>query len=525
MKRIMIEFLIFLFAGTTCFAANQGRELKNPVFVFNNAFFKNGESVMPYNEQATLLKKLGFDGIEHRETAGILEMKTALEKEGLKLYADYLKIDIDQEEPYLSSWKETIPKLAGTGIILWVHIHSAKYKPSDEAADELVVPVLQELADLAKPYGVRLAIYHHVNFLAEKAEDSYRLAVKANRENVGSVFNLCHFLKTDSEENLEKVIDLTLPKLFAVSICGADGGDTRQMNWDRLIQPLGQGTFDVYRVVENLAEKGYTGPIGIQCFSLKGSPEDYLKKSSEAWKSFKRKYATPLNVLTPEEKKDGWKLLFDGRSADQWRGVNQKIFPQKGWKIENGKLIANTTGGAESGNGGDIITKKQYGNFILKWEWRMETKGGNSGLKYFVHEGIGTNKGYGYGLEYQILDDRNHPWMLEGKMKPNDYHTIGALYEIYPASPDKRPSPLGLWNESMIVCQGSHVEHWLNGQKILEYDRGSDDFKAKIAESKFKDVQGFGLWPEGHLLLQDHGSVVHYRNMKIKTGEVVSNEL
>jgi sugar phosphate isomerase/epimerase len=515
----MTKLLPLLLACTVCYAVDKGRELKNPVFVFNNAFFKNGESVMPYDQQAVMLKKLGFDGIEHRETAGILEMKTALENEGLKLYADYLKVDIDQQEPYLPEWKDMIPKLAGTGIILWAHIHSAKYKPSDEAADKHIVPVLQELADLAKPYGVRVAVYHHANFLAEKAEDSYRLAVKANRDNIGSVLNLCHFLKTDSEENLEKVIDLTISKLFAVSISGADGGDTQKMNWDRLIQPLGKGTFNVYRVVEILAEKGYNGPIGIQCYNLKGSPENYLPQSSEEWKNFRRKFSAPINSLTAEEKKEGWKLLFDGKSAKQWRGINQTTFPQKGWKIEKGELIANAKGGAESGNGGDIITMKQYGNFILKWEWRMETKGGNSGLKYYVHEGIGDNKGYGYGLEYQILDDKNHPWMLNGKMEPNDYHTVGSLYEIYPASPVKRPSPLGLWNESMIVSVGNHVEHWLNGQKILEYSRGSTDFMAKIVGSKFKDIKGFGLWTEGHLLLQDHGSIVRYRNIKIREVE------
>jgi hypothetical protein len=106
--------------------------------------------------------------------------------------------------------------------------------------------------------------------------------------------------------------------------------------------------------------------------------------------------------------------------------------------------------------------------------------------------------------------------MLEGKMRPNDYHTLGALYEIYPASPDKLPSPLGLWNESMIICQGNHVEHWLNGKKILEYNRGSDDFRAKIAASKFKDIPGYGILAEGHILLQDHGSTIHFRNIKIK---------
>ncbi len=514
-KQNVILIFLFLFC-LSGFAGQKAKSLKNPLFVFNNGLNKQGQPFIPYETQALMLRKYGFDGIEHRETAGIFELKDAFQKQGVKIYADYLKIDIDQKEPYLPEWKQVIPKLKGTGIILWVHIHSAKYKPSDEAADELIVPVLQELADFARPYGVRVAIYHHAGFLAEKVEDSYRLAQKANRENVGSVFNLCHFLKTDTEANLLKVIDLTLPKLFAISISGADGGDTQKMDWDRLIQPLGEGTFDVYRVVEIFADKGFTGPIGLQCYNLKGSPEPYLEKSSAAWKTFRQKYSTPINSISAAEKKEGWKLLFDGKSTDQWRGINQAVFPASGWKVENGDLIACVYGGAESGNGGDIITKNKYGNFILKWEWRMETKGGNSGVKYFVQEGVGNNKGYGYGLEYQLLDDKFHEWMLQGKMKPNDFHTLGALYEIYPASPQKRPSPLGLWNESMIVSNGSHVEHWLNGQKILEYERGGADFKAKIAASKFKDVEGYGILPQGHLLLQDHGSVIHYRNLKIK---------
>ena len=302
-KLIMILLLLsFCMNGM---AQQKERTLKNHFFVFNNGLNKQGLPFIPYEEQSTLLKKYGFDGIEHRETQGILELKNAFEKKGLRIYADYVKIDIDQKEPYLPEWKEVIPKLKGTEIILWCHIHSAKYKPSDETADQLIVPILQELADFAKPYGVRLAIYHHVDLLAEKAEDSFRLAQKANRENVGSVFNLCHFLKTDLEENIEKVISLTLPKMVAVSICGADGGDTKNMGWDRLIQPLGKGTFDVYRLVEMLAEKGFQGPIGLQCYNLKGSPEPYLKQSSETWEMFKQKYSSPVNRISVQEKKEG----------------------------------------------------------------------------------------------------------------------------------------------------------------------------------------------------------------------------
>jgi sugar phosphate isomerase/epimerase len=517
MKTLKIVIILFLFAFCLSgFAGQKERTLKNPFFVFNNGLNKQGLPFIPFEEQVSMLKKYGFDGIEHRETSQILELKDALDKQGLNIYADYVKIDIDQKVPYLQEWKQVIPKLKGTGIILWCHLHSTKFKPSDEVADALIVPIMQELADFAKPYGVKVAVYPHARLLAETANDSYRLACKVNRENVGSVFNLCHFLKTGSIENLYEVLKLTLPKLIAVSINGADTGNTIDMEWSRVIQPLGEGTFDVYRVIEFLADNGYQGPIGLQCYDLKTPPEYYMGKGGETWKAFKERYSKPLNTLTREEKENGWKLLFDGKTTKNWRGINQKAFPSTGWKIESGDLIADVEGGAESGNGGDVITQKKYGKFILKWEWQMLSKGGNSGVKYFVQEGIGDNKGYGFGLEYQLLDDKNHAWMLSGKMKPNDYHTLGSLYELYPASADKHPSPLGLWNESMIVCNGNQVEHWLNGVMILEYDRSSADFKTKIAASKFKDVNGFGTLTEGHILLQDHGSIIHYRNIKIR---------
>lgn len=517
MRTILIFLTILIVLSfLSCSEKESERGLKNHFFVFNNSLNKKDVKSLPYADQAKLLKKLGYDGIELKETKGLFETVNLFKNQGLKVYTDYVRVDIDKDEPYLQEWKEVLPKLEGSDILLWLHIHSERFNPSDEAADSIIVPIIQELADLAQPYGIRLAIYPHVGFLAEKADDSFRLATKANRKNVGSVFNLCHFLKTDSIENLDEVLNLTLPKLFAVSISGADAGDTQNMNWDQLIQPLGQGTFNVYRFVEILVDKGYTGPIGLQCYNLNGHPEDYLRQSIEAWKNFNKKYAIPDNILTKEEKTEGWQLLFDGKTTTNWRGINQNAFPLNGWKIENGNLIANVHGGAESGNGGDIITEKKYSNFILKWEWNMKTKGGNSGLKYFVQEGLGENKGYGFGLEYQLLDDKYHAWMLSGKMQPNDYHTLGALYEIYPASITKNPSPLGFWNESMLISKGNHIEHWLNGAKILEYERGSQDFIKKIAASKFKNTPGYGMVTEGHLLFQDHGSIAHFRNIKIK---------
>lgn len=210
-----------------------------------------------------------------------------------------------------------------------------------------------------------------------------------------------------------------------------------------------------------------------------------------------------------------WKILFGGETTAGWRGINQDDFPKEGWEIKDGILLVNATDGQESGNGGDIITTEQYSQFILDWEWKMLTKGGNSGVKYFVKEGLSDNEKYGAGLEYQILDDENFSWMLEGKMKPGDYRTLASLYEIYPAS-NKSPKPLGEWNSSRIVVEGNQVAHWLNGVKVLEYERGSDDFREKVSESKFKDIENFGEAPEGHILIQDHGSNLAFRNIKIK---------
>lgn len=230
-------------------------------------------------------------------------------------------------------------------------------------------------------------------------------------------------------------------------------------------------------------------------------------------------FAQEHNTLSKKEIKKGWTLLFDGKTSDGWKGISKDHFPKHGWIIKDGELKVNATDGAESGNGGDIVTTDVYGpNFDLKWEWKMETVGGNSGLKYFVQENR-TKKGkkYGYGLEYQILDDMNHPWMKNGKMVPNDYHTMGSLYEFFPASAKKSPAPLGEWNQSRIICKNNKVEHWLNGKKILTYERGGEEFIEMLKKSKFKHIKNFGQEENGKILLQDHGGKVSYRNVKIRT--------
>lgn len=220
--------------------------------------------------------------------------------------------------------------------------------------------------------------------------------------------------------------------------------------------------------------------------------------------------ANQNNMITASEKKQGWKLLFDGKTSTGWRGANRDDFPAKGWKVENEALVINPKG-FEKG-GGDIITLEQFDNFELTLEAKL-TEGANSGLKYFVSTNNPSGKGGYLGLEFQILDDAKHP---DAKMGENGNRTIGSLYDLIPADKNKKTVPIGEWNKVRVISKGNHVEHWLNGSKVLEFERGSPEFRALVAKSKYKANAGFGEAPKGPILLQDHNDEVHYRNIKIR---------
>ncbi len=221
--------------------------------------------------------------------------------------------------------------------------------------------------------------------------------------------------------------------------------------------------------------------------------------------------ATP-NTLSELERSRGFELLFDGRTSWGWRSARGPEFPKGGWQIQDGELRVLESGGAESKNGGDIITTRKFAAFELVLEFRL-TAGANSGIKYYVDPELNQGPGSSIGLEYQILDDERHP---DAKAGRGGNRTLASLYDLIAAAADKKPRPIGEWNEARVVSRGRRVEHWLNGSKVLEYERGTPEFRALVAESKYKVWPGFGELPAGHILLQDHGNQVSFRNVKLR---------
>lgn len=225
-----------------------------------------------------------------------------------------------------------------------------------------------------------------------------------------------------------------------------------------------------------------------------------------------------INQLTNQEKADGWILLFDGQTTDGWRGAHMDAFPEHGWMVKDGELIVQKSNGSESTNGGDIVTDGKYSAFELSVDFKI-TDGANSGIKYFVTEQE-KQKGSAYGLEFQILDDSKHPDAKLYTTFPGS-RTLASLYDLK-KSENVQFNGVGEWNTAVVkVFPNNHVEHWLNGVKVLEYERGSKEYRDLVKGSKYADPAysaggAFGEASEGHILLQDHGDEVAFRNIKIK---------
>uniref|UniRef100_UPI0040480B70 3-keto-disaccharide hydrolase n=1 Tax=Algoriphagus sp. TaxID=1872435 RepID=UPI0040480B70 len=280
---------------------------------------------------------------------------------------------------------------------------------------------------------------------------------------------------------------------------------------------------EVAYFMDDMDAKGF---IGLQVHSI-GKKEDEGRKTYFKNVRIQTENLTPLpfkspvfvvstlkNELSPEEKAQGWKLLFDGKTNQGWVGAYKNTFPEKGWTITDGILKIEKSDGSESTNFGDIVTTEEFTAFDLAFDFNI-TEGANSGVKYFVTLSEG-NKGSAIGLEYQILDDALHP---DAKMGRDGNRTLSSLYDLIKAEKQSRfVRKPGDWNQGrVVVYPDNKVEHYLNGVKVLEYQRGSQAYRDLVAISKYAVWKQFGEAKQGRILLQDHGDEVRYRNIKIKS--------
>lgn len=212
------------------------------------------------------------------------------------------------------------------------------------------------------------------------------------------------------------------------------------------------------------------------------------------------------NVLTDEERRDGWKLLFDGRTTQGWRGYRMKEAPP-GWQAVDGTLarVSGGAGGKGAGGGDDLVTVDEYDNFELTLEWKV-SPGGNSGILYRIQEDADAS--FLTAPEFQLLDNAGFP-----KNRPNT--TAGACYDLYAPSRDV-VRPAGQWNRARLVVDGHRVEHWLNGEQVVTYELWSEDWNRRLAASKFKALKRFARQPKGRIALQDHTNRLEFRDIKIR---------
>ncbi len=276
-------------------------------------------------------------------------------------------------------------------------------------------------------------------------------------------------------------------------------------------------------LIDDMTASGF---IGLQVHGIENNKEK--EGTQVTWKNIKiitenvEKYSQKMNLapiitknnLIGKEAEDGWEMLWDGKTTQGWKGAKLDGFPESGWEIKDGVLSVLASGGGESEAGGDIVTTELYSDFELKLDFKI-TEAANSGIKYYVDTEINKGAGSSIGLEFQILDDERHPDAKLGSHQGS--RTIGSLYDLIQADTAKVVHPIGAWNQARIVSKNNHVEHWLNGRKILEYERKSQDYLQLVKESKYKKWPNFGEADQGRILLQDHGDFVSFRNIKIRS--------
>lgn len=467
--------------------------MTNPFYAF-----QNGLGDVPLQDQPKLLKELGYDGIEfNSDLQQIPEMLDALDVHGLKMFCMYTEANVDPDKPPCKSGLKTaIEQLKGRGALITLYVLGGT--PSSDGLDDRAVAVIREIAQMAEQSGLRVALYPHVGMYVASVEDGIRLAKKIDRKNVGVCFNLCHFLKLDHEQNLEQRLQEAMPYLFVVSIHGADGGDTQQLDWSRLIQPLDSGSFDVGRVLRTLDRLKFTGPIGLQCYGIPGDPRKNLERSMKAWKSLGRNAATDVEEsFTP---------IFNGKDLSGWEGEPGY------WSVEDGAITGTTTAEKPLDHATYLFWRDgKPADFELRADYRFVTPDGNSGINFRSQELPKRDiKGYQADMEAgpnytgilyecnqrEIMTTRGQKVVIAEDGR-RDATTLAPTAELQKVI---KPND---WNEYVIIAQGPEIILKINGAVMSHV---IDREKGKAASN-------------GLLSLQVHPGPpmkVQFRNIRIK---------
>ena len=433
--------------------------------------------------QVALVKEIGFAGLgaDYRTPAALREMLAAVDRQQLKMFAVYFGLDLDAANPVSPQIRDAISQLKGRDAVLWLFVTSKKLKPSDAAGDKVAVPVLREIAELAEPAGVRVALYPHAGMWVERVDDGVRLARQVERKNVGVTFNLCHWLKADGKE-LEARLEEAKPYLFVVTINGADENG---MDWKRLIQPLDAGSFDVCRVLTKLKQMGYTGPIGLQHYGIHGDAHNNLQRSMNGWRRLQGPEFLPAK---------GWQEV-GGVTLDKQDAKKLTTDPGTG-------ILYSPSGRTEY-----LFTKEKYGDVEVHAEFIIPAHS-NSGLYLMgsyevqVYDSFGVAKDHYPGIEcggiypewINNANVRGHSPLVNASKLPGEWQTFDVTFRA------PRFDAAGKKTENARFLKVVH-----NGKLVQE------------------NVEVFGPtrggFPEkatGPLRIQgDHGPVA-YRNIQVK---------
>lgn len=290
MKKLIVVFLTVLFFACPVFS--QKKKLNNIFYCFNNGVTTLPNAPKSFEAQTALIKKIGFDGLSGHIGEDYRERRKTLDKAGVEMPEIYwgMTLTDDGEIEYKEEIKGIIKDSKDRNLLVTLFLTAKEYMNNKIEGDKIIADAIQELADFATPNNVKVAIYPHAGLYCEKLEHAVNLAKKIDRYNVGVIFNLCHFLKVEGEVGWEEKVLAAFPRLFMVSISGANTGNTKDMGWDQLIQPLGEGSFDTYKLVKLLKDNGYEGKFGLQCYGIKQDCEVALTKSMETWKSYQKRY-------------------------------------------------------------------------------------------------------------------------------------------------------------------------------------------------------------------------------------------